>query len=148
MPDDYVQTAATMRDAAVSLRASGQDRNACYLAGYVIECVAKVMLQQAPNPGHIKHHDLEGLGEQFLAATLSAGFAIGRYGDPTRLAPTMIAQVGPTKIKNGQTVHYCHWDPFHRYDGSRWDANTVKQYLQEAEAAYSLLIQMQLDGVI
>jgi hypothetical protein len=71
---------------------------------------------------------------------------LARYGDPAQLAPTLLQQV-PHQRRDGTIRYFCHWDPYHRYDGSRWDSETVAEaYLHEAESALAVITQMNIDG--
>jgi HEPN domain-containing protein len=149
VPDNFAETADTMMQDAVKLHRDGSHRNACYLAGYVVECTMKVLLQQAGASTAPKVHDLESLHDEIVALTLLGNAIIARYGDPSALAPTMMHQVSPAKTKGGKVVHYCHWDPGHRYDGARWVNPTASaDYLREADRCHETIIQMTLDGVL
>ena len=94
MADDYVKTADKMMFDARTLREAGAHRNACYLAGYVVECTLKVLLDKAGLAPE-KTHDLESLHE----AVARGNAKLARYGDPARLAPMMLNQVAPARLR-------------------------------------------------
>ncbi len=140
-----------MRDAQTLFRA-GAHRNACYLAGYVAECTLKqLLLHTGARVDRI--HDLEALRGS-LQASLTAlrvqgDPVVARYGDPERLAPTMLQQLSPaTRDHRGNPRHSCHWDPYHRYDGTRWaDPAMAEAYQREAERCIQILTQLALDDL-
>lgn len=147
MADDFAATADRMMLDARALHRAGAHRNACYLAGYVVECTLKALLQQTTPPKKI--HDLESLHDDVGALLLSGNAVVARYGDPSLLAPTMLQKVKPFTVKNGKPRYYCHWDPDHRYDGARWTLpGASDDYVQEAEKSHDILLQMFLDGLV
>jgi hypothetical protein len=115
-------------------------------AGYVVECTAKMLLVVATGTQPKQTHNLDVLHDDIEKLRLVANNIVAKYGDPTRLAPTM------HKVMSGSTTtgkRSCHWDPYFRYDGSRWnDFTTSDQYVREAEQARDVLDKMTLDGVI
>jgi hypothetical protein len=148
MADNYADTADRMILDARSLRQAGAHRNACYLAGYVVECTLKALLEKASGRKPMQIHDLQSLQDEMNLLIVRGNAMAARYPDPTKLAPQMLKQVLPPRLKrDGSTQHFCHWDPYHRYDGSRWNSDTVsKNYLHEADSAFNVIIQMLLDG--
>jgi len=148
MADDFAKTADRMMTDANLLKQAGAHRNACYLSGYVVECTLKALLASTGGPAW--GHDLESLHDKVAALLVNGNALVSKYGDPSQLAPTMRQQIQPQKVKsNGVVVHYCHWDPFYRYDGARWDTKLLSDsYLQEARACHDLLVQMWLDGLV
>ena len=151
MADDFVKTAEQMMNDAEKLQRDGAHRNACYLAGYVVECTLKAMLSVAGTaPEWI--HDLKSLDEALAGLSVTGLHGVSRYGDPSRLAPTMFQRShewvrkrkGPPKWEER-----CHWDPGHRYDGTRW-ANDVmsRAYIDEARQFVQIINQMRIDGVV
>ena len=145
--DDFQQTAEEMLIDARTLRSSERHRNTCYLAGYVVECVLKVLVEMASlNPAK-RTHSLSLLREQVLVLSLSAGQSIAKYGDPLRFARTMITGGAAEAKSSGGQQQPCDWDPVHRYNGSRWsDPAKSSAYLQEAERALAILNEIALDG--
>jgi hypothetical protein len=149
MADDFAKTADRMMFDARTLREAGSFRNACYLAGYVVECTLKVLLDKAGMaPEHT--HDLESLHDEVAQLLLLGNTVVARYGDPASLAPTLLQQIAPPKPRKGRSPRYfCHWDPEHRYDGSRWDSAQISDdYLREADKSIDVIIQMSIDGVL
>jgi len=147
MADDFAATADRMMLDARTLQNSGAHRNACYLAGYVVECTLKSLLEQVVQVPWI--HDLQSLHEEVAILQLNVNSVIASYGDPSSLAPTMLQQVATPKQVRGRLRYFCHWDPEHRYDGVRWNLPTVSaNYLLEAEKCHDVLVRMFLDGLV
>jgi HEPN domain-containing protein len=89
MPDDFAKTAEQMMFDARTLRQAGAHRNACYLAGYVVECTLKVLLEkEGLTPEHT--HDLESLHDKVAQLQVLGNPVVARYGDPASLAPTLL----------------------------------------------------------
>lgn len=151
MADDFVKTAQQMMKAARALQAAGAHRNACYLAGYVVECTLKTLLEVAGEDPW--GHEIKDLNEGLTRLHLAPADKIGRYGDPSRHAPTIFLVVSRTsKTKPDGTItwkEYCHWDPRHRYDGTRWaDDATSRAYVNEAQKFIDIIDDMRIQGVI
>lgn len=152
MADDFVKTAQQMMKAAQVLQTAGAHRNACYLAGYVVECTLKTMLEAAGQSPW--GHEINSLNGLLCGLSVVPGDVIARHGDPTLLAPTMFRVVSRVvkATKPDGTVTWkerCHWDPEHRYDGTRWANDTVSQdYVDEAQKFIDILNDMKIQGVI
>lgn len=145
--DDFGATAVRMMLDASVLGQAGRHRTACYVAGYVVECTLKALLE-LDNQKH-KSHDLETLQDLVGTLALTGTARSARYGNPGLFAPTMLQQVAPPTIKPGKTIFHCHWDPEHRYDGARWaSAQVCDDYLREAGRCHDVLVQMTIDGVL
>lgn len=132
---------------ARTLHASERHRNTCYLAGYVVECALKVLIEAASRKQAEHTHHLGMLREQVLELSLTAGQTAAKYGDPMQFARTMITGGSTETRPIGGRRRSCDWDPFHRYNGSRWDDPAKSSaYLQEAERALAILNELALDG--
>jgi hypothetical protein len=147
MADDFLETAQQMMSGAKALQATGAHRNACYLAGYVVECTLKTMLEVAGESPPLKH-EVDDLNVLLLRLSLAPGDKIGTYGDPSVLAPMIFRQLRVLETRrDGSTVwrDQCHWDPKHRYDGTRWanDA-TSRQYIAEAQKFADIIDDMKI----
>ena len=147
MADDFATTADRMMQDARILHDAGAHRNACYLAGYVVECTLKALLAKAGET--LRVHDLESLHDKVTRLLMNGSAVLARYGDPSQFAPTMLHQVNPPTVKRSETRYYCHWDPEHRYDGTRWTLSSVSvDYLREAEKAHDVIVRMFVDGEV
>ncbi len=145
--DDFRGTAEAMIVDARTLDASQRYRNACYLAGYVVECTLKALIEAASLKQAEHTHNLGSLREQILELSLAAGQTVAKYGDPMQFARTMITGGSTEPRQTGGRRRPCDWDPFHRYNGSRWDDPAKSSaYLQEAERAVDILNELLLDG--
>lgn len=146
MKDDYQRTAEAFMADARTLHVSGSHRNACYLAGYVVECTLKALIEASGKEHVDRIHDLISLRERLAKLSLTAGQAAAKYGDPIQLAPTITGQRGQPKHSRYGLQHFCDWDPNHRYDGSRWgNSEKSSAYVHEAERALSVLNHVLLD---
>lgn len=146
MADDFLETAQQMMNGAKALRAAGAHRNACYLAGYVVECTLKTMLEVAGvNPWG---HEVDDLNTSLLRLRLAPADKIGQYGDPSVLAPLIFMQLRVLETRrDGSTVwqDQCHWDPKHRYDGTRWANDAAsRQYIAEAQKFADIIDDMKI----
>ena len=148
MADDFAKTAEQMMFDARTLRDRGAHRNACYLSGYVVECTLKTLLDKAGlAPAHT--HDLESLHDEVAQLLVLGDPLVARYGDPASLAPTMIQQIDPPQKTRRGIRYYCHWNPEHRYDGSRWGSAPMSNaYLNEASKCLDVIVLMIIDGVL
>ncbi len=85
MADNFATTADRMTQDARTLHRAGAHRNACYLAGYVVECTLKALLEQTG--GDPWGHDLESLHLDVVALQVQGNAVVAKYGDPSsRLA--------------------------------------------------------------
>ena len=148
MADNYAATADQMMKDARALHRAEAHRNACYLAGYVVECTLKALVQQTERPRKV--HDLESLHKEVATLLLNPSTKLAKYGDPAQFAPTMIQQVKPSTVNNrNETRYYCHWDPDNRYDGTRWALPAMSEsYMREAEKSHDVIVEMALDGLV
>lgn len=137
-----------MLESAEALSAAAHHRNACYLAGYVVECGLKAMLIERYRrvPGvrvpPYKVHRLQELTDLLTALALVADREVVKHGLPLAVAPTIGAQIGTDS--NGRALS--HWDPYHRYDGSRWVDSIA--YVAEAKAVNGILDMLRMEGVL
>jgi len=146
MADNFAITADRMMLDARALYQTKAHRSACYLAWYVVECTLKSLLEQAgAKPWG---HDLQSLHDDVATLLVQGNAVVAKYGDPSRLAPTMLQQVDPPKTNKKDVEYFCHWDPRHRYDGARWNSAVSADYLREAEQSHDVLIGMYLDGLV
>ena len=91
-------------------------------------------------------HEIKDLTDLLLGLRLAPADKIGKYGDPSALAPTIFAVVGHRHRRHGGMARLhdiCHWDPGHRYDGTRWanDA-TSRHYVDEAQKFADIINDM------
>jgi len=148
MGDNFAETAKAMMTAAETLHREGAHRNACYLAGYVVECTLKALLERGGKRKPV--HDLVSLRVMVNRLLVEGDVIMARYGDPAKLAPKMSREVSPPRRnpQSGELKHFCHWNPDHRYDGTRWDAAVARDYLHEAKQCHDVLYIMLMDGTV
>jgi len=134
--DDYPEAAKKhLKDSKVLMIAECYD-GAAYLAGYVVECTFKTMIQL--EIGNVKHiHDLSGLSTNVLYLAKTPGIRTARYAPKEPLSETLCSFINGWKV----TMRY-------QPDGSVPPAN-AQEWLSEAETVYnSIIVPMRLDGVI
>ena len=138
MDDNFLETANAMLESAITLHTESQYRQACYLAGYVVECSIKELLVKAKQaPSELHTHNLNSL-------MLSAQAIKGRHAKYRKAvseifqAATLITE----KLDGGDT----HWDPFYRYDGTRWnDSSVAGTYIAEAQKVKEIFDRFESD---
>lgn len=132
--DNYRLTAERMYDSSKILHEKQHFFNACYLAGYVGECYAKllyrVIVLQDPNR---THNSAAILSNPAFMSTLPSS-PHNRYSiDFANICPQMSGR----------------WNPIYRYsDTHSWDSTTSLAFQQEAELIFDKIIEMLVDGVI
>lgn len=153
--DDFVDTAIMMHEAG-SVLVSDQPRSACYLLGYVAECTLKAaalvaLVQRGKSSDEARtelkfsvSHDLGRLETLHRLLALSPSARIRPLAPLSRLAPRMSMSV----IDTGGGSRTEHWNPNHRYDGSRWDAQAAQDYQAEADRLLQILGGLRLDGAL
>jgi len=133
--DDDPEAAGKHMQGSGVLLAEGRHDGAAYLAGYVVECALKTLIQL--ESGQARHsHDLSGLDQELdrLAAQASSLFG--------RLYLGAQATLRASTILNG-------WRPEQRYRGPGVDANDAATWNQEATDVYQRTIgQLTLAGII
>ncbi len=128
--EKYASAAARHWDSAHLLSLSDRWQEAAYLAGYVVECSLKALLQTSTLP-HVRDlgHNLTILNREALELALMLTPAAARY-----------------RIQNGIP----HWRPEQRYEGTNPERKPeFCQMVQQAdEIAQTILIGMVLDGLL
>lgn len=139
--DNYIDTAYRMYDSSLELKKVKQWLNACYLAGYIVECYCKLILQSAVNQGYcvsdsrlLYSHKLEELGNEII------------IGLPGVVSASYCADVSSvcSSIVNG-------WGVSLRYaaDSHVWNSEEIaERVLGEVDELMEIIMNMQLDGVI
>lgn len=133
--DDYPEAAGKhLKDAGVLLTGARPD-GAAYLAGYVVECALKTLIQVQTGRRTISH-DLAGLRNSLGAIAAQAGPQTQRYF------------AAAAALLNGASI--LGWNPEVRYRAVGYVTSaTAGSWLQEAGAVYSRVIGgLRLDGVI
>ncbi len=133
--DDYPEAAGKhMQDSAVLL-ARGRHDGAAYLAGYVVECALKTLVQL--EAGQVRpSHDLSGLDQELDKLAAQASTAAGK------LYLGAQATLRASTILNG-------WRPEQRYSGPGVSANDAARWHREAADVYGRIIgQLTLAGAI
>ena len=133
--DDYPEAAGKhLHDASVLMDGARHDGTA-YLAGYVVECALKTLIQMQTERFH-RSHDLQGLD-----STLGTIAALADR-------PTKQMYASARKILRG--AHILAWNPEMRYQAADvTDSSTAGTWLREAKYIYSRIIgELKKDGKI
>lgn len=137
--DNFYDTAKRMQKSAEILHNKGEYHNACYLAGYVVECYAKIIvgLSYPLNYDELKkdfQHDLTKLRKEFQYILAYSSYSRYMVDMRTDFANVLL---GVTK-----------WDINKRYieDSLTWTQANSNNFQSEAQLAMQKLTQMQLDG--
>lgn len=133
--DDYPEAAGKhLKDAGVLITKVRPD-GAAYLAGYVVECALKTLIQVQTGRG-TKSHDLARLSSSIRAIAAQAGPQTQRHF------------TAATVLLNGASI--LSWNPETRYRARGEVTSAVAgAWLQEASAVYSRVIGgLRLDGEI
>lgn len=145
MADNYHDTVYRMYEASDLLYRNTQWFNANYLAGYVLECYCKLILQISRQEGYefqsgktsekgFRHHINEMLDEIGLMEI--DGYSISAYC-------IEVAQVCPVLLEN--------WNPFDRYESNSYILNSKEMgdcIHKELEVLIDQIIKMEVDGVL
>jgi len=134
--DDHPEAAKKhLEDSKVLMTAKRYD-GAAYLAGYVVECSFKTMIQ-IEGGGAQYTHDLSELSRTALSLVAIPRAKTARYAPRNDLCSTLCSSEDGWRT----TIRY-------RPDGSVLSAN-AQEWLSEAETVYnSIIVTMRLDGVI
>lgn len=137
MADDFFNTADLMYLDSRYLHQDQRWHNACYLAGYVVECTLKaIAVKRGFSPaklGKSYGHKLPRLVALYTSAQLV-------------LSPKGI----PFDFNRLTTSHlYVTWDPAGRYDPTLWnDQPSSDDYQRTAGYVYNFLIELYLNGEV
>ena len=133
--DDYPEAAGKhMRDSNVLLAESRYD-GAAYLAGYVVECVLKTLIQLETGRADYRR-DLPRLCDDLDALAAQVSSRTGRF------------YLGAeTALRASSVLH--NWRPGQRYRGPGVTVPDARAWNQEADFAYRQIIgRLRLAGVI
>ncbi|MBI4562776.1 MAG: HEPN domain-containing protein [Candidatus Rokubacteria bacterium] len=132
--DDHPEAAQKHLNDASVLNGGGRADGASYLAGYVVECSLKALLQHETGIAPL-WHDLKKLASRVSAVCAVAGAKTARY-----LAPAVLS------LPAGAIAA---WDPEMRYRAPSMTGHDAAAWLREAQSIYQATVgQMFLDGVI
>jgi hypothetical protein len=134
--DDYPEAADKHITDAVALQGCNRHDGAAYLAGYVVECCLKTLLQL--ETGRIlAEHRLKTLGGEVAKLNSVFGAKTAKYASTPALQ-----QLSNSPIQS--------WGPVIRYRSPGFVAAADStNWVNDAKAVYhSTIVQMRLDGVI
>lgn len=132
--DDYPEAAGKhLKDASVLISGARNDGTA-YLAGYVVECALKTLIQLASRQPYFSH-DL-----QRLNSTLGTIAALADRRTHAMYASAMTILAGAGVLE---------WNPEMRYRAAYVTGSTAGKWLQEATAIYTQIIgDLKMAGTI
>ena len=138
--DSYYDTALRMHKSSETLLANNEYHNSCYLAGYVIECYAKIIigLSYGISSNDLKFfgHDINEMNKEFQY--------IFNHSSYSNYMKDLKVDFG--KITSGMTK----WHPNKRYsdNSNLWSSQKAIDYQIEVSNAVQVLSQMKIDGHI
>ncbi|MBN2091615.1 hypothetical protein JW964_18520 [candidate division KSB1 bacterium] len=142
--DNFYHTAQRTFKSSQTLHANAEYHNACYMAGYVVECYAKILLGLVYGTacGELKDyaHDMKRLNKeiQYLLSDSTIG---------TSLNSAYILPLARyfSVISHGNKK----WNPIKRYvhNSQEWNHNDSINYQNEVQIAMRILAQMKIDGL-
>lgn len=144
MADNFYDTAKRMEKASKNLHNHKLYHNACYLAGYVVECYTKIIINiTSGNPP--MHHNLADLNRR-LKILLSILYTGGR--GRRRINPKYILKIN-THFPNLVGGHKA-WNPTNRYieTPNEWTENDSIAFQNEMIRALRIITKMKNDGII
>ncbi|PIF44820.1 hypothetical protein CLU96_1815 [Chryseobacterium sp. 52] len=136
--DNYYNTSHRMYKSSKTLHSNQEYHNSCYLAGYVVECYAKIIigLSYGLNSTDLKEfgHDLKKMRKEFQYIFSHSSFSSYMLDIPTDFS----------KISLGTTK----WNPMNRYSDitNEWIEVNSNDYQNEMLFAMQKITQMKLDG--
>ena len=132
--DDYPEAAGKHLQDAVALLLAGRPDGSGYLAGYVVECALKTLLQiETGRADHI--HGLAALHRQVAALAVQANVTTGRYCVAADRLLDKAAILG--------------WSPGIRYREASVSLADARTWRREASVVYSQVVgALVLDGRI
>lgn len=143
--DNYYCTAERIYEDVDLLFREKRYFNTCYLGGYVLECYAKLVLNQIFGVTMIElkkfSHRIDDINKellQYISISTTGGSAPGTYlFDLKAKCPTVCTSSEK-------------WNPNNRYDDGTglWGAAVAQSYYHEMTELILLLVQMKIDGVI
>lgn len=143
MTQDYYQdTAIRMCDSSTILYKNKQWLNACYLAGYVVECYGKRMVELAEESEAFEGQAARSFSHQIVDLNEYVK-NIAVMGSPLSAYCQDLGVMCPVLLSG--------WNPFTiRYasDSHEWNTEeTAEKIHKEIEMLAETIIQMQVDGV-
>jgi hypothetical protein len=125
-----------MYKSSQTLHNSGEYHNACYLAGYVVECYAKIIVGLSYGFTHDEIakefvHDLKKLNKELQYILTCSPFS------------TFIVdlKIDFADIVSGNSK----WNPIKRYSNLSWSVNDSTNFQNQLPKAVQILTQMSLD---
>ena len=133
--DDYPEAAEKHMGDSRVLMARRRYDGAAYLAGYVVECALKTLIQL--ETGRVEYsHDLPRLCDRLDTLAAQVSSRTGRF------------YLGAQKSLRASNI-LNHWEPEQRYHAPGITAKDARVWRLEAESAYRQIIgQLSLAGVI
>jgi len=136
--DNFYDAAKRMHNSSQILHNNNEFHNACYLAGYVVECYAKIIvgLSYGLTQEELKEfsHDLKKLNKE-----LQYIFSHSQYS-----AYIVDMKADFANLLSGGLK----WNPIRRYivSSDSWNQSNSDNFQNEIQVAMQKLTQMELDG--
>lgn len=137
--DNYYDTAQRMYKSSEILHKNQDYHNACYLAGYVVECYAKIIV---------------GVTYKFNYTEIAKEFS-HNLKDLNRELKYILIHSNLTEYIVDMKIDFCtilsgnsKWNPIKRYseNGEIWDLKNSSGFQNEITLAMQKLVKMKIDG--
>lgn len=137
MADNFYATAKRMYKSSKTLHDNSEYHNACYLAGYVVECYAKIVvgLSYGFTPSELAKefsHDLKKLNKELQYIITHSSYSPYIVDMRSDFATLLL--------------NVAKWHPIKRYSSNTWSQQNSNTFQTEIQLAMQKLAQMELDG--
>ena len=136
--DNYYDTAKRMYKSSKTLHNNSEYHNACYLAGYVVECYAKVIVGLSYG---FTHNDLKEFSHNLRRLDNELQYVLAHSAYATYIVDM---RTDFSSILSGGSK----WNPIKRYaeDLGEWNAIHSTNFQNQSRIAMQKLAQMDIDG--
>lgn len=137
MADDFYATAKRMHKSSKTLHDNSEYHNACYLAGYVVECYAKIVVGLSYDFTSVElakefSHDLKKLNKELEYIVTHSSYSPYIVDMRSDFATILL--------------NVTKWHPTKRYSSNIWSPQNSTAFQTEIQLAMQKLAQMKLDG--
>lgn len=133
--DSYYDTAKRMYQSSKTLHNSGEYHNACYTAGYIVECYAKIIV---------------GLHHGYTLAQIKSRFSHSLTGLDANIVQYILQNSQYAQYSRNLANEFSHlmgWNPYKRYvqQSGEWNSIASNNIQSQIPLAMQLLAQMSND---
>jgi HEPN domain-containing protein len=134
--DNFYKTAKRMQKSSKILHDNGDYHNACYLAGYVVECYAKIIVGMSYSFSHEDiakefGHDLKKLNKELEYVLAHSSYSTYIVDLKEKFADVL----------SGESK----WNPIKRYSQNTWTQNNSTKFQEQISTAIGKLTDLSLN---